>query len=87
MPISLDEINRALWVKSRAEGYCWCAVPMRALVDVRGLIHRPCGQLITGRSYNLTAEQRGQAVNDFYPPMTGERPAISDDKAGGTPAI
>lgn len=90
MPISLDEVNRAMMAKSRAEGFCWCVVPLRQMVDVRGLVHSPCQQPITDASYNLTAQQRGQAVNAFYPDHTfgkGKTPADSDDNAGTPPAI
>jgi len=56
------KIESALIAESQARGYCWCAVPMRALVDDRGMIHAPCQQPITDESHALTAKQRGDAV-------------------------
>ena len=81
MPISLDEINRALMVRGRAEGYCWCVVPLRQMVDVRGMTHAPCGLPITDASYDLTARQRGDAVNDYYGPAEGRQNAGNNPDA------
>jgi hypothetical protein len=60
--ITVREMDLALIRESQARGFCWCAVPMRAMVDCRGTVHASCQQMITDESYALTAKERGNAV-------------------------